>query len=199
MGDGVMRTLSIVEIILGVSGMLAIGGGLKLDNPLLLYGGFVLFGGMFLVGGIDAVLTRELSWTSRRAPTRRLRYEGAPAVLFGLTSVIVGLWVSGFGAISLMGLGSAAAESLLRRPGLLLLSLGAALVCAGAASIGGSKDANRSTADLLMSLPSRFGGLIFVLLGAGAVLAGLMEIAAPGTFDAAMFSTFGELLPTTMR
>lgn len=195
-----MRKLSILELILGALGLLAIFGGFQLDNSLLLYGGFTLLGLFFVVGGVDAILSRELRYSAGRGSREHsMIYYGPPAVLFGLTSLILGLWVAGFGAAGLLGQGAALWAYLLRRPGIALASLGAALISAGAAMMIGRRESRRTTANLLMSLPGRFGGLILALLGAAALLGGLFEMMSPGGFDSYLFSIFRELLPPSMR
>jgi hypothetical protein len=193
-----MRKLSLIEIILGVAGLLAIFGGFRLDQPLLLYGGFVLLGLTFVVGGVDAILARELRYSSGTGSlARSVIHEGPPAVLLGIASLIAGLWVAGFGAAGLLGRGDALLDTLLRRPGLALVSLGGVLIGVGAAMMLGAREDRRSAASFLMSLPGRFGGLVIAALGAAALLGGLFEMASPPGFDAYLYSIFGDLVEST--
>lgn len=195
-----MRRLSILELILGTLGLLAIFGGFRLNNPLLLSVGFLLFGLTFVIGGIDAILTRELRFSAGEGQRRHTQiHRGIPAVLYGLTSLIAGAWVAAFGAAGMLGQGDALLGYVLRHPGPVLISIGAALMCSGAAMMIGSRESRRKTSDFLMSLPGRFGGLILAVFGAAALLGGLFEIVAPEGFDALLASTFGELVPPSMR
>jgi hypothetical protein len=160
-------------------------GGHQLDNPTVQFMGFMLFGAGFLVGGLEAILTRNIGF-ARGMGRRDASYGGFGAIAWGIVFVLVGGWMIALGWGMASGTEQALFDHLVRRPGALLLSVSIGLLSFAVAAIVGPLELQEGSrwevlANLVVNrlLP----GLILLVLGLAVLGAGLLEVAAPSTFD----------------
>jgi len=177
-----------VEIIFAVLGLALAWGSDRLSMPVLLYAALACFGFMALAIGSEAIVRREIVIGSRRRGSRRT-YTGLAAVMQGIQFNIVGLallWISA----SLYITGGANVREIfqqfIRRPGIPLIVIGLLFLMQAVSAIWGSVEARHDAgwvAVLSFVFTRLLPGLIFTLLGVGALGAGLFEIVSPTAFD----------------
>ncbi len=169
-------------------GMLLLGFHLSL--PLLAAAGVIGLGATALALGALAIAERRLLFLVRSLKGERRRYviyEGFAAVPFGLSLIALGASLVALAALYLMGHSIASLrDQMLARPGYALVPLGFVLTAKGLGFLIGFSRPTRTPGEQvwvsLMNLPGRLGGLILFAGGAAALVAGLVEWAAPELF-----------------
>ena len=177
-----------VEIIFGVLGLALAWGSNELSMPVLLYAALACFGFMALAIGSEAIVRREIVIGSRRRGSRRT-YTGLAAMMQGIQFNLLGLallWISA--SLYITGGGNARElfQHFIRRPGIPLVVIGMLFLMQAVTAIWGSVEARHDTgwtAVLSFLFTRLLPGVIFTLLGVGALGAGLFEIVSPTAFD----------------
>jgi len=179
------RIIQIVFFVLGI--LLALGGD-RFSIPLLTYGGIACFGIAAMAIGWEAIVTRHIVLGSRRRGTRET-YTGLPAILQGIQFNLIGFFLIGVSAFIYLNNGNLGRDIFLqfvRRPGMLLVVIGALLLLQALVMFLGYREINEGpgfmvTLNLILSrmLP----GVILLVLGLGAMGLGLLDMVAPALFD----------------
>jgi hypothetical protein len=178
------------------AGLLALVAGVDRDWPRLADAGLLLLAAAGITAGGVTLALRRLVFLAR---TRRfvLRvWTGPGAVFAGVGLIVVGLMAGAVGVLHWAGTSAAGLKALVvSRPGLLLAPAGAAFSCQGLALLIGFPEARDPRGgglwNALLSVPGRLGGLILLVLGAGALALGSWEILSPAAFDRAVASLAG--------
>jgi hypothetical protein len=187
-----MSAITLVEIILVGLGMLLVWAGFRFDNSLWVNSGVMLVGLGIAAGGVHAMITREIRF--RRRHTSDETYRGCAAILMGAAISLAGGGLMLVGLLLFQGVAEAAWHFVLRRPGFLLLFVGAALLAYGSAFILGPQEHQGQTGwGLALSLPQRLGGVILLGLAVAALAVGLFEFLLPSLFDAWLISIIGPI------
>ena len=186
-----MRVLRYGEFVLAIIGVLAMIGGWRLGLPPVLHGGLVVFGSAVVLDGFATIMTREAFF--RRNEYYRTSYYGLAGALWGLPTIVGGIGFIAVGLVLAQRLEDVVFAYILDRPGPVLVAGGLAFFGAGGAIVLGAREWQQSLGAFLLSLPDRFGGLIFLAIGLGALGIGLFELMSPSAFDAALASIVGPL------
>lgn len=177
-----------VEITFAVLGLLLAWGSNELSMPELLYAALACFGFMALAIGSEAIVRREIVIGSRRRGSRRT-YTGLAAMMQGIQFNLLGLallWISASLYISDGGNARELFQQFIRRPGIPLVVIGILFLMQAVTAIWGSVEAHHDTgwvAVLSFLFTRLLPGVIFTVLGVGALGAGLFEIVSPTAFD----------------
>jgi hypothetical protein len=168
--------------LLGGAGLLFVGDelGLPTAGP-----GVVLVGVAFLLGGLDSIIERRHQ-SGRAQAFAQIEYVGGSAVSWGAAFSLIGLAIMGAGLVRTLGADASVLALLERRPGPAIAGTGLVVASIGRGLMGRWRRASGETATALTLLPARLGGAAMLLLGAGLVAVGLVEIARPSVFDAAV-------------
>lgn len=177
-----------VELIFAVLGLLLAWGSNQLSMPELLYAALACFGFMALAIGSEAIVRREIVIGSRRRGSRRT-YTGLAAMMQGIQFNLLGLallWISA--SLYITGGGNARElfQQFIRRPGIPMVVIGILFLMQAVTAIWGSVEAHHDTglvAVLGFLFTRLLPGLLFTVLGVGALGAGLFEIVSPTAFD----------------
>lgn len=178
MGRKFKLLLDIIGLILFLGG--AVIAGLASEdslNRLTYAGGFLAGLGLALIF-VDAIFTGRVVF-SERYYTRS--FSGCAARLWGLLMVLVGLAISGVAALEFLlpggtldifgrGLGL----------GLVMLLIGISLLFYSIIEVLGAVEERESTLALVSSLPKRLFFLAAAVVGLALILAGLLQLIAPG-------------------
>jgi hypothetical protein len=177
-----------LQTVLPGAGLLLLVLGIDRELALALDAGIMLLAAAGVASGAAMAALRRLVVP---APTRRLvllTFTGPAAVCSGLALVILGLAAGAVGILHAMGTSAAGLKALvIARPGIALAPAGAAFVSHGLAFIVGFPEGRDPRGgrvwNALLSVPSRLGGLVLVLLGTAALVVGGWELLAPAAFD----------------
>lgn len=187
------KILAIVSALFGLA-LLFLGQWLSLD--ILTYAGFGLMGLVAIVIGLEALITRRMVQISRYDRRREETYVGLAAMAQGVIFILMGLLFIGLALAAYRNNGRELFLHFVRHPGLVLLVFGLFfLMTAISALIGTVEDKQGGRFEVFLTLLSSrlLPGLILIVLAAGALGLGLLEITAPETFDQ-MGGGFLELL-----
>ncbi|MBK6602880.1 MAG: hypothetical protein IPG28_15370 [Betaproteobacteria bacterium] len=193
----VERRVATLQIAAPAVSFVALVAGFSLGWPRLAAVGVAGLGLTAIALGRFAIRERRLMFirgalrTPR--PYRYFLYEGMAAIPFGLALAIAGLGAILLATLQLFGVGvDAMRDAALARPGVVLVPLGALLLCQGLGFAIGFRGAARSTGERLwlrfLHLPAFLGGAILVALGAATLTLGAFELLAPDRFDRAWAS-----------
>jgi len=181
-----VKPLTILAIVVGLFGFLLLFLGQRLALDILTYAGFGLMGVMAIVVGLQAIVTRRLVQISRYNRHADETYVGVAAVAQGIIFIMMGFLFIGLALVAYLNSGRELFLHFVRHPGLILLIIGLLfLMTAISALVGTVEEKEGGRFEVLLNLlASRLlPGLILLVLAAGAISLGLLEIAAPQTFD----------------
>ena len=185
-----------LQIGLVVLALLLIFVGDKLSIPLLSYTGLACLGMAAMAVGWEAIVTQQIVVGRRRGGTRGT-YVGMPATFQGIQFNVFGFFLISAAVATYM---RADVRGYLlqwvRRPGLPLVVLGILVLMQAFITISGSleqRDGPRREVLFELLVARLFPGFFLVIIGLGAVGAGLFEIVAPNVFDS-MGGGFLEML-----
>lgn len=170
----------------------ALSLGYSLEWPRLAAVGVVGLGLAGIALGQFAIRERRVMFIRGGSMTPRayryFLYEGVAAVPFGLAFVIAGVGVIVPAVLAMLGASvDTIRDTVLARPGLVLVPVGVILLFNGAGLVIGFRRVPESAGDRFwlefLHLPALLGGAILVAIGMAAVLIGLFELLVPDTFD----------------
>lgn len=170
--------------------------GQRLSSELLSYFGLIMLGLEAMFFGAEAVITRRLVQISRYDRRASETYTGAAAMAQGIILIMLGLFLNSLALASYLDNGREVFHYFMRRPGLALLMTGFFLLLVAISALVGTvedKEGSRFEVYLTLLTSRLLPGLILVLLAAGVLGLGFLEIAAPQVFDQ-MGGGFLELL-----
>ena len=188
----VERRVATLQIAAPAASFVALAAGFLLGWPRLAALGVAGLGLTVVALGQFAIRERQLMFIRGALrtpkPYRYFLYEGIAAIPFGLALAIVGFGAIVSATLFFFGVGiDAMRDAVLARPGVVLVPLGALLLCQGLGFAIGFRRAAESTGERLwlefLHLPARLGGAILVTLGAASLALGIFEWLAPDTFD----------------
>ena len=171
----------------GLGGVLVIAG-FNLDLPMVMDAGALSLAAAAVTSGLASIMTRRIVFLWPGWRYRLVAWHGIASVLIGLAFLVLGLAAV---LVVLAHLGGMSVDqirdALVDRPWRALVPAGFFMLANGLAMIIGfedGRDPHRSALwNLLMSIPSRLGGLIGIALGAGVLAVGWYELLQPRAFD----------------
>lgn len=190
----VERRVMALQFVAPALSFVALSLGFSLEWPRLAAVGVAGLGVTGVALGQFAIRERRLMFIRGGSMTpkayRYFIYEGVAAVPFGLAFAIAGGCAVAAAAAFLLGASvDAIRDAVLARPSLVLIPVGAVLLCNGIGFVIGFRRPAESGGNRLwvefLHLPSRLGGAILVALGVAALLVGAFELLQPGAFDRA--------------
>jgi hypothetical protein len=162
--------------------------------PILTNLGIASFGLASIAIGWEAILTRHIKFGSRLRGTRET-YTGLAAILHGIQFNLLGLFLIGLGIFTDFNAWREVFIQFVRRPGLLLMLIGALCLMQAIIALSGSledRQGARWVVILNLAISRLLPGIILVALGLGALGLGMFEFVAPDAFD----EMSGEFLET---
>jgi hypothetical protein len=181
-----VKPLTILAIVVGLVGVLLLFLGQWLAMDILTYAGFGLMGVVAIAIGLQAVVTRRLVQVSRYSRHADETYVGVAAIAQGVIFILMGLLFIGLALIAYRNSGREIFLHFVRHPGLILLIIGLFLLMTAISAIVGTveeRQGGRFEVALNLLVSRLLPGVILIALAAGAIGLGLLEIAAPATFD----------------
>lgn len=185
-----------LELSLILGGIVLAGLGNQLSNSFLIGLGVFLFGVGLLIGGINVLFRRGFGFWHHNEI--RVWLRGITLWMWGFIWFLGGVWALIIALVVLFGRGELAQAYIFRRPGILILSIGIAILGKGISNMFELSRAGNSTGDILRGLPRRVGGFLLFLLSISLVGLGLFEIIAPIKFDA-FFSSVLSTIATRIQ
>ena len=181
-----MKPLTILAIVVGLFGVLLLFLGQWLTMDILTYAGFGLMGVVAIVIGLQAMVTRRLVQISRYSRHADETYVGVAAIAQGVIFIMMGFLFIGVALVAYLSGGRELFLHFVRHPGLMLLIIGLFLLMTAISALVGTveeKQGGRFEVALNLLVSRLLPGLVLIVLAAGAIGLGLLEIASPGTFD----------------
>lgn len=176
-----MRGLAFLEYGAILGGVIAMIAGHLFAASKALHLGVFLVGVGLALGGMESLFTRQISF--RFSADAGEGYAGTPAVIWGLMALLVGSITIAAAYLLTQGLGSAAWEHLVRRPGPALAAGGLLLTGAGALLMFNRRGRSGLWRTLLVRLPRIVAGLTLAAAGLAAIGVGIWDWLEPRTFD----------------
>ncbi len=176
------KTLSTIELIAVIGGIVIMAAGWKLSVLLFLNIGLLIVGVGLIAGAVGTIIERRVSFSdSEQSKTDTTSGIGAAAwgVFFGL----LGVGIIALGVIRLMGVGGYVTFCIRERPGIGLILGGLLLAVFGFPSVTGSHEEGGDFLRFLGSVPRRIFGVLIVVVGLAAIALGVVEIARPDVFN----------------
>jgi len=177
-----------IELSLIIGGIVLAGLGSQWTINILISLGVFLLGTGLLIGGINALLRPNFGFWHHDKINEWLR--GVILWIWGVIWVLGGLWALLIALVILLGKGEIAQAYIFRHPGILILSIGIALLGKGITNMFEPMGDSSSIGEILQRLPSRIGGFLLVLLSIALIVLGLFETFTPIGFDALISSMF---------
>lgn len=176
-----MRVLTFLEYTAIVVGVIAMIAGKTFFLPKGFHFGLFLVGAGFVLGGLESLFTRQMSF--RFSSDSSEAYSGAPAVIWGLMVLLIGVTLIASAYVMEAGLWRTVVNHLTRRPGPALAALG--LLCTGAGVLLMLNPRGRRGVwwTLLVRAPKVVMGLALVVAGLAGVGLGVWEWFEPRDFD----------------
>jgi hypothetical protein len=168
-------------VILGIAGVAAshFGGG---NVPKGFYHfGVGLIGAGIALGGLESVMRRRLGF--RLSEDGYNDYDGVPAFIVGLMTLLIGAAVIGAAYLHAEGRWQSTIDMLLRRPGPVLLAAGFLFAGLGTLFLFNPGGREGTAYLVLVRLPKALIGLVLLIGGFGFAALGAWEFAQPQAFD----------------
>jgi hypothetical protein len=176
-----VRLIAFVEyaaVVVGIIGMIA-GRFFALPKGFDL--GVFLIGAGIALGGIEALLTQRMCF--RPSEDAYEDYAGAPAVIVGLMTLLVGAGVIGAAYLLADGLWASTVSQLMRRPAPLLIAAGLLLIGIGVLMMLNPRGRVGLAWTLLVRVPRSLLGFLLVVAGLAAIGLGGWEWLEPLAYD----------------
>lgn len=175
---------NIFTVIFAVLGFLAIYAESEYGLSIGVLIGLGLLGLSSTIWGIEKIITRRGTYTTGGQDSSRIEMvRGIAAIMSGLVLLLVGAGLIASSLLGLAGLGNFAIDFLKARPGIGLLFLGALGSAFSFQLMLGSEQSRRGFWAILGSIPGRVFGFFLFLFSAGLLLAGIVEVFLPDTFQ----------------
>ena len=181
-----MKLWTILEIVIGLIGVLFLFLGQRYSLDILTYAGFGLMGLVAIIIGLEALITRRLVQVSRYDRRADETYVGVAAMAQGVIFIIMGLFFIGLAIAAYKNSGRELFIHFVRHPGLAFLIFGLFLLMMAISAIVGTvedKEGGRFEVYLTLLTSRLLPGMILIVLAAVAIGLGLLEVTAPQTFD----------------
>jgi hypothetical protein len=175
------KTLSTIELIAVIGGMVIMAAGWKLSVLLFLNVG-LLIAGLGLVTGAAGTIVEQRASFGESETGRADTYSGVGAVAWGIFFGLLGVGIVVLGIVRLLGVGGYVTFCIRERPGIGLILGGLLLAIFGFPSLIGSHEEGGDFLRFLGSVPRRVFGVLIVVLGLTAIALGVIEIARPEMF-----------------
>lgn len=176
-----MNRISWVETAGVGIGLVGLILAVNLDQDRFIPPALLILGVGLFTAGVEAAFTHRVGVLTRLGTNRP--YWGVAARPWSFFFMLLGAGLAFAGLMTMIGLGENLQAVFLRRPGMVLLSTGSALLAVGVATLIGPPEWRVSLLQILVHIPHRFGGLLMAGVGLGAVVLGVFEIIAPSAFD----------------
>ena len=144
-----------IELSLIIGGMVLAGLGSQWTINILISLGVFLFGTGLLIGEINVLLRPNFGFWHRDKISGWLL--GITLWMWGVIWVLGGLWALAIALLILLGKGETAQAYVYRRPGILILSIGIAMLGKGISNMFEPWGDNGSISDILQRLPGKIG------------------------------------------
>lgn len=175
-----MRLLAFLEYSAIFVGGLAIIAGQIYVIPKGVYLGIFVIGAGIALGGLESIFTRQLSFFSSDTGEA---YGGAPAVLWGLMTLLAGAVVIGSAYLAADGSLRIVTSHLMRRPGPALAALGFLFSGAGILLMLNPRGRRGVWWTLLVRVPKTAIGLTLLIAGLAGIGLGFWEWLDPRAFE----------------
>ncbi len=176
-----MLILSFLEYSAIVIGVIAVAGGKAFGLLKAYHLGIFLIGAGISLGGLESVFSRQVRFPS--FIDRRDSYAGAPAVIWGLMVLVVGIAVIAMAYLQAEGLWGTVWSYLKRRPAAAMIVLGLLAAGAGALLMFNPHGWRGVWWTLLVRVPRMTVGLILLAGGLAAAGLGVWQWFEPQAFD----------------
>ena len=175
-----MRLLTFLEYAAIVVGAIGMAASKFYFLPKGFHLGLFLIGAGIALGGLESLFTRRMSF--RFSSHAGEAYSGAPALIWGLMALAIGVAVIGSAYVMEAGSWRAAVNYVVRYPGPALAVLGLLVTGAGGLLMFNPRSRGIWWA-LLVRVPKTLLGLVLFVAGLLAIGAGLWEWFHPQAFD----------------
>lgn len=176
-----MLILSFLEYSAIVIGVIAMAGGKAFGLLKAYHLGIFLIGAGISLGGLDSLFSRQVRFPS--FIDRRDSYAGAPAVIWGLMVLVVGIAVIAMAYLQVQGLSGTVPGYLKRHPAAAMVVLGLLAAGAGALLMFNPHGWRGVWWTLLVRVPRMTVGLILLAGGLAAAGLGVWQWFEPQAFD----------------
>jgi hypothetical protein len=186
-----------LPLVLVIGGFLLIYAGWELLSlPILVQLGMLPIGLGVILFGVDAIQKRGSSYMVGGEDVERSEtYYGFAAIMDGIVLSMLGLVITVYAGIALLGQGDNALAFIRNHPSPALLFGGALAAAYSFTLILGTHESRRLPWSFLSSLPGRVLGIVLLFLSLGALFLGGLEIISPNGFDQ-LIATLKASLPT---
>jgi hypothetical protein len=184
-----------IELTLMGLGLLLVFGGDRLSLPILIHTGIACLGLAMITAGWQAIVTRRLVLRGRGGRYAET-YSGVPAIFQGIQFNFLGLFFIGTALLTYFNNWQDVFHQMVRRPGLPFVLLGGLALLQAMIMFWGRGETGeqpRGITIFVLLLGRLFPGFIWLALGVGLMMLGLLDAVAPLQFDE-MGGTFLEEL-----
>lgn len=181
-----MNPWLIVELAVFAGGVLVALAGQRLDDASLTYLGIALCGGAGVVIGLEAIIKRRVVLPSRYYRYGSETYLGIAAFAQGIQLILIGGFLIDMAMHAYRDTARAAFLAMVRHPGGALLTFGVLCLSAAVIAIVGYAEQTQAPRFVvaLQAIASRLlPGALLIALALAAFGLGVLELAAPETFD----------------
>ncbi|HUS95087.1 MAG TPA: hypothetical protein VMZ24_07935 [Patescibacteria group bacterium] len=181
-----MNLWAVLMILFGLIGVVLLFLGQRFSLDILTYVGLGLIGLTSIVIGLQAAITRRMVQVSRYDRRANETYVGVAAIAQGILFILLGLFFIGLALAAYKNSGRELFLYFVRHPGLALLIIGLILLMTAISALVGTvedKEGGRFERYLTLMTSRLLPGVILIVLASGAFGLGVLEIAAPQTFD----------------
>jgi hypothetical protein len=176
-----VRLLAFIEFAAVIIGIFAVVAGKYFALPKGFHLGVFLIGAGIALGGLESVFTRRMCF--RASEESYEAYAGAPALIVGLMTLLIGTGVIATAYLLADGHWHASVQYLTRRPALLLIAAGLLLIGVGVLMMLNPQGRRGLAWTLAVRVPRSLLGFILVIAGLAGVGLGTWEWLAPFAFD----------------
>ena len=176
-----MRLLALLEYAAVVIGVIAVIAGQYFGLPKGVHLGLATIGAGIALGGLEGLFTRSMPF--RASDDAHEAYAGTPAMIVGLTALLVGAALIGSAYLLSDGQWHATVQYLKGRPAPILIAAGILLAGIGTLMMLNPHGRRGLAWLLLLYFPRSLIGLALVAAGLAAVGLGAWERLDPAAFD----------------
>lgn len=176
-----MRFLAFFEYTAVFIGVIAMIAGQFFALPKGFYLGVFLIGAGIALGGFESVWTRRMCF--RTSEEQYEAYGGTPAMIVGLSALIIGLGLIATAYLLNAGLWYSTVHYLMRRPAPVLVAGGLLLIGVGVLMMLNPRGRRGVWRALLVRIPRGMLGFVVLMAGLGSVGLGVWEWLEPLAFD----------------
>ena len=176
-----MRLIAFTEYAAVIIGLIAVIAGQFFQLPKGVHLGVFLIGAGILLGGLESIVTLQMGF--RFSEDAYEAYAGAPALIIGVMTSLVGAGVIAAAYLLADGRWYSALNYLARRPAPVLIAAGVLLSGAGVLMMLNPQGRTGWAWTLLVRVPRWMLGLVVLAAGMAGIGLGVWEWLAPLAFD----------------